>query len=471
MTDFWNEVPYGTMRRGTLIGKKHLTNAESTAGYKRWSECFSVPQRSNPGKMKVAIVFMGLIALGFSLPQPKKSFVENFRDFLDIIKDEAGHDIEHLFEHYIEFEEFQRSFDYLTTKDFRDLIYEMEDLPEFKAVVDFLENDNIDIHFFIDIFNEMIETIGERVKRARHTLSGRDFTSYINDIIGEFPKDKLAALYEQKLAEDEEFRVALENLQSEEWDAVFGALWESEQFKAEVDTLAEHGIDVHVLMKELFAIFGQNYNPGKMKVAIVFMGLIALGFSVPRPKKSFVENFGDFLDIIKDEAGNDIDNLFEQYIEFEEFRRSLDYLTTKDFRDLIYEMEDLPEFKAVVDFLENDNIEIHFFIDIFNEMMETIGERVKRARQTLSGRDFTSYINDIIDVFPKDKLAALYEQKLAEDEEFRVALENLQSEEWDAVFGALWESEQFKAEVDTLAEHGIDIHVLMKELFAIFGQN
>lgn len=74
-------------------------------------------------------------------------------------------------------------------------------------------------------------------------------------------------------------------------------------------------------------------------------------------------------------------------------------------------------------------------------------------------------------MFPKEKLAALYDHKMAEDEEFRVAIENLQGDEWNRVFNALWESEVFKAEVNALNENGIDITVLLTEVLAIFGQN
>lgn len=77
----------------------------------------------------------------------------------------------------------------------------------------------------------------------------------------------------------------------------------------------------------------------------------------------------------------------------------------------------------------------------------------------------------MISLFPKEKLAALYDQKMAEDEEFRVAMENLSSDEWDETFSALWDSSVFQNEVQTLLEHGIDVHVLLKELMAVFGQN
>ncbi|CAH1637678.1 unnamed protein product [Spodoptera littoralis] len=207
--------------------------------------------------MKQALVVLALVALAFSAPQTRKLFHEHVEDFLDIIMDEAGHEIEHLNEHYLEYDEFWTALDYMRTNNFKDLVYEMESLPEFVAVIEFLEQDNIDIHYFIDLFNEMIESI-QRARSARHSTSGRDFTSFMRDCIDAFPKDKLSALFEQKMAEEEEFSTAISNLKSEQWDAVFSALWANPTFQAEVATLNENGIDVKVFLDEIVAIFGQN---------------------------------------------------------------------------------------------------------------------------------------------------------------------------------------------------------------------
>uniref|UniRef100_A0A2A4J0T9 Single domain major allergen protein n=1 Tax=Heliothis virescens TaxID=7102 RepID=A0A2A4J0T9_HELVI len=207
--------------------------------------------------MKQALVVLALVALAFSAPQPRKLFHEHVEEFLDIIMDEAGHEIEHLMEHYLEYDEFVQALEYMRTNNFKDLIYEMESLPEFVAVVDFLEKDQIDIHYFIDLLNEMIERTDKKMK-ARHSTSGRDLSSFIRDCIDAFPKDKLSALFDQKMADDEEFKTAIENLQTEEWDAVFTALWDSDVFQAEVKALSENGIDVSAVLDEIVAIFGQN---------------------------------------------------------------------------------------------------------------------------------------------------------------------------------------------------------------------
>ncbi|KAJ8723988.1 hypothetical protein PYW07_007968 [Mythimna separata] len=207
-----------------------------------------------------------------------------------------------------------------------------------------------------------------------------------------------------------------------------------------------------------------------MKQALVVLALVVLALSVPQPRKLFHEHVEDFLDVIIQEVDEEMAELMEQYIEYDEYLQAVEYMRTNNFKDLVYEMEALPEFQAVIEFLENDNIDIHYFLDFFNELIDNINMK-RTARQSASGKDLTAFTRDCIAIFPKEKLSTLYDQKMADDEEFRTAIENLNSEEWDAVFGALWNNDVFKAEVQTLADNGIDIGVFFEEILAIFGQN
>lgn len=84
-----------------------------------------------------------------------------------------------------------------------------------------------------------------------------------------------------------------------------------------------------------------------MKVAIVLLALVSIAFSAPQPRKVFHENVEDFLDLIEDVAGEDIRELMDKYIEFEEFQTSIDYLRTNDFKSIVYDIESLAEFGAV----------------------------------------------------------------------------------------------------------------------------
>ncbi|XP_063538978.1 uncharacterized protein LOC134748196 [Cydia strobilella] len=213
-----------------------------------------------------------------------------------------------------------------------------------------------------------------------------------------------------------------------------------------------------------------SQKSSKMKVAACLLALVALAASAPQPRKDFHDHFQDFLDLIFQEAGEQLGELSTTYQQFDEFNAAMNYMQTAGFKEIVVEMESLPEFQAMVDFLETDNIDITFFLDKLDEVVNAIPSSRRNARQA-SGTSLTSFIQDSIAIFPKEKLDALFNQKKEEDEEFRNAIDNLFSDEWKATFSALIETPQFQQEADTLLENGIDLHAFVDEIVAIFGQN
>ncbi|XP_063627664.1 uncharacterized protein LOC134799206 [Cydia splendana] len=213
-----------------------------------------------------------------------------------------------------------------------------------------------------------------------------------------------------------------------------------------------------------------SQKSSKMKVAACLLALVALAASAPQPRKDFHEHFQDFLDLIIQEAGEELGELRATYEQFDEFNAAINYVQSAGFKELIVEMESLPEFQAVVDFLEADNIDITFFLDKIDEVVNAIPSSRRNAREA-SGTSLTSFLQDSIAILPKEKLDDLFHQKKEEDEVFRNAIDNLFSDEWIATFSALRETPQFHEEAATLHENGIDLHVLIEEVVAIFGQN
>lgn len=84
-----------------------------------------------------------------------------------------------------------------------------------------------------------------------------------------------------------------------------------------------------------------------MKIAVVLLTFVALSCSAPQPRKLFHEHFEDFIYVIIEETGEELEAIAETYLQFDEFVASVNYLQTANFRDLVFEMESLPEFIAV----------------------------------------------------------------------------------------------------------------------------
>lgn len=58
--------------------------------------------------------------------------------------------------------------------------------------------------------------------------------------------------------QDEDFKAAIEGLQSDEFEELMDALFANPQFQAEIKALEDNGINVLTLLDEVVAIFGQD---------------------------------------------------------------------------------------------------------------------------------------------------------------------------------------------------------------------
>lgn len=59
---------------------------------------------------------------------------------------------------------------------------------------------------------------------------------------------------------------------------------------------------------------------------------------------------------------------------------------------------------------------------------------------------------------------------MANDADFSAAVTNLNSEEWDQIFEAFWNSATFQRERKILSDNGLDLSLVLTEIKAVFGQ-
>jgi hypothetical protein len=80
---------------------------------------------------------------------------------------------------------------------------------------------------------------------------------------------------------------------------------------------------------------------------LILFALFSIALAIPQPRKLFHEHFEDFMDMIQEEVGPEIDYISSTYVDSADFMGAINYMFTPKFKDLIYEMEEIPEFLAV----------------------------------------------------------------------------------------------------------------------------
>lgn len=188
------------------------------------------------------------------------------------------------------------------------------------------------MYLFLGEFNAFakanpIQVENHSKRQRRHPITGRTMDTYVVDTVSMMPTRQLRALFDHKMANNEVFRSTVEALRSEEWKQLYKALWENEAFKNIAATLAEHDFDLKYFIEDLAtSMFGQNIP--------VYV--------------SFQNQFDEFLDIINEGAGPEFVSLVKSYLEFPEFKKSLDFLANTKFRKVYSTLNsEVPEFNAV----------------------------------------------------------------------------------------------------------------------------
>ncbi|XP_049866133.1 uncharacterized protein LOC126366844 [Pectinophora gossypiella] len=208
-----------------------------------------------------ACLVVFLVTYSYAAPYETKPFPKHVEDFIGVIIAESGLELERLLRHYGENTDFGYAVTYFRTENFKEVWHETQTLPEFKAVIRFLDDAQIDVVYSLSRINELLdmnEPVRFRKRPPGNVKESSALNSFINESMGFFPKSKLAALFEQKMKEDSNFRNTIDKLKTKEWERLYDALWRSPEFKSLVYTVHENGLDVRLLIEQVIAVFGQN---------------------------------------------------------------------------------------------------------------------------------------------------------------------------------------------------------------------
>nr|ABV44704.1 PpMVP1 [Phlebotomus papatasi] len=148
--------------------------------------------------------------------------------------------------------EFQATFAYLQGTEFAKVWEKFFKVKEVKEVLKFVEDAGLDVFAFLNEFGHFFNL---PPVNPIHSRRGTGLTGFVNDALALLPKDKLVALFEEKLQTSPEFKALYEKLTSAEFNTLAQNFLNSKEVQGYFQTLKEHGVDVvkvFQLVKEFF---------------------------------------------------------------------------------------------------------------------------------------------------------------------------------------------------------------------------
>ncbi|XP_055704409.1 uncharacterized protein LOC129802528 [Phlebotomus papatasi] len=183
------------------------------------------------------------------------------------------------------------------------------------------------------------------------------------------------------------------------------------------------------------------------------------------------EDFADFVNLLP------VDKVLEvaeyHYENNKGLNKTLNYLRTNKFAKHWDNLFSLTEVDKFVDYVNQTGLNVFGLLNDFAAYFELtpVGEDfeddVEERVEFTWG--FNALLNDVVELFPKEDLKALFDQKVANGGEFAEFVANYSTDEFKKLLKKLELSPVAQKLFKRFRKHGLDVHKLVKFGLAFFG--
>jgi len=333
----------------------------------------------------------------------------------------------------------------------KDLIVDLKAIPEVINLMNYMQNEGIDINSLINEINEALDI--EQLPPASHSYSATQRTGGIlglfKDIRKVIPFHKFIRSYVQKMRTSSAFIGFINQLKSYNFQQVVNKVYQIKSFQ--------------IIVNEL---------KGVNSLLTTDIMYILLGITVPNDISVQRSLDDDFVDIFKSVSPNHIEKIgkliYKYVTEDERVQSGVLYLFTKEFQSALRNTEALKEHRELVKYLQEAGLHVVEGINWFHEVigmedyvppkMESIFESQIGIQEI--GDGMKGLILDIYNVLPTDEIAAAYEEKLQTSKIFADFIEKIKSPELQKIIDDLYANQTFKDFVITSRGKGLEFKVL-----------
>uniref|UniRef100_U5EMJ5 Putative secreted protein n=1 Tax=Corethrella appendiculata TaxID=1370023 RepID=U5EMJ5_9DIPT len=206
--------------------------------------------------MKAAIFLVSLVVIASAATYQQRGLNEDLEDFMKLVPVDKITKL--AVEYFTTDKEVQDAFKYLQGKEFASVWDQFFALKQVKDLLKYLNGAGLDVYTFL---NEVADLFGvAHVKPSVRSLetrkTGHGISGLVDEVLALLPKDKLKALFEEKLKTSAEFKKFFDKLQHADFKELADFYQNSKEVQAAFQKLREHGIDVDKFFELVKGFFG-----------------------------------------------------------------------------------------------------------------------------------------------------------------------------------------------------------------------
>ncbi|KYN21516.1 PREDICTED: uncharacterized protein LOC108759794 [Trachymyrmex cornetzi] len=205
-----------------------------------------------------------------------------------------------------------------------------------------------------------------------------------------------------------------------------------------------------------------------MKFALGLLALVATtsAFEIPNFGRGELRfDIQEFIDLV---PVNKIVQITLQYFtEDKDFQRMVEYFRSEGFKQLIQDVEALPEIKVFMDYIHDAGIDIYKMVNKLNSALKLpLLTPPSYFIDTYITGGIKGFIQDILNVLPRQQLRDLYEKKLTTSKAFADLIAQLKSDNFQQIVNKVYVHEKFQELLTHARAEGIDL-VAIKDLLEV----
>ncbi|XP_077260694.1 uncharacterized protein LOC143896617 [Temnothorax americanus] len=385
---------------------------------------------------------------------------EDIHDFLDLI---PAAEIKAIILDYVsEDAEVREIVNYLLTSTvLRDLVVDVEAIPEVINFLNYVQHEGVDIYLLVNEVNKVLG-IAELIPPSHAYSANIQRTSGVaglfKDIKKVIPFNKFIRTYVQKMKSSSAFIGFIHQLRSPNFQQLVNKLYQVRSFQIIVNGLKSRGVNTQIVADVMY---------------------IVLGITVPNgilvhQERTLDDELMDFLDLIEDPF---VEVLIKYMAEDQKVQDALRYMFTPEFHSILRDVEVLEEHQALVAYLEKAGLSV---VDYIQSLHKAIGmegyvppkiESVFESQVGMQkvGDGMKGMIEELWDTLPIDEIDVLYKDKLQNSKVFADFIEKIMSPEMQKLIDNLYGNQTYKNFVTTTREKGLELQEVTKLTARIFG--
>ncbi|CAK9797903.1 Protein G12 [Anthophora quadrimaculata] len=215
-----------------------------------------------------------------------------------------------------------------------------------------------------------------------------------------------------------------------------------------------------------------------MKLAVTIFAVLALStpmdaYHVPRVGTgALADEVQDFADILP--LDDMVAILFEYMAEDAEFQKVVAYVQTPEFKNLISDLEAMPEVRNLMDYAQKAGLDVYYLVNKANRYLGltelTPPAVFANVNYKITG-GVRGFLDDVEALIPYEKVRALYRQKLATSKVFADFVEQLKTPAFQRIVDGLCSNSNFNALLAKAKAAGVDVAAVKELLQRVLGLN